>query len=213
MQGLHDNQGKILEHLLDHHEGATLDELAGHLGVTRTAAQQHVIRLLDLGYLSYEDAKGSVGRPRRRYHISEAGIDVFPKKYSWLANAILAQLAAKLGPGGSRQFMQELAGVVAQSLDNPVRPEDPPSLRLKKVTALMNELGYRAALKPGGTAKEFVIEAVNCVYHSVAKTHPELCQFDVSLIEKASGMDVRLESCIAKGGATCRFCITKKREG
>ena len=210
MKGLHDNQRKILEHLMDHHEGGTLDELAAHLGVTRTAVQQHIVQLLDLGYLAFEDAKGSVGRPRRRYMISEEGIDAFPKKYSWLANAILAQLALKLGPGGSRAFMQELAGSVAASVDNPPRASDPAPLRLKKVTAMMNDLGYRAALKPGASPKESVIEAVNCVYHSVAKKHPELCQFDVSLIEHASGMEVKLETCIAKGGASCRFCIKKK---
>src|SRR5690348_5521552 len=102
MKGLHDNQRKIIEHLMDHHEGGTLDELAEHLGVTRTAVQQHVAQLMDLGYLAFEDAKGSVGRPRRRYLISEEGIVTFPKKYSWLANAILAQLAVKLVPGGSR---------------------------------------------------------------------------------------------------------------
>ncbi|HET8902330.1 MAG TPA: HTH domain-containing protein [Holophagaceae bacterium] len=210
MKGLHDNQRKILEHLMEHHEGRTLDELAALLGVTRTAVQQHIVQLLDLGYLAFEDAKGSVGRPRRRYMISEEGIDAFPKKYSWLANAILAQLALKLGPGGSRAFMQELAGSVAASVDNPPRASDPAPLRLKKVTEMMNDLGYRAALKPGASPKESVIEAVNCVYHSVAKKHPELCQFDVSLIEHASGMEVKLETCIAKGGASCRFCVKKK---
>ena len=213
MKNLHDNQSKILEYLLNHHEGASLDELAAHLGLTRTAVQQHVLKLLDLGYMTYSDAKGSVGRPRRHYLISDEGIDVFPKKYSWLANAILAQLAQKLGPGGAKTFMRELAGVVAQSLESQIRPTDPPALRLKKVTELLNDLGYRAALKTGDSSKEGVIEAVNCVYHSVAKVHPELCQFDVSLIEKASGMDVRLDSCIARGGAVCRFCITKKSGG
>ncbi len=211
LKNLHDNQSKILEFLLSRHEGASLDELADHLDLTRTAVQQHVLKLLDLGYLTYSDAKGSVGRPRRHYLISDEGIDVFPKKYSWLANAILAQLAQKLGPGGSKSFMRELAEVVASSLESQIRPEDPPALRLKKVTELLNDLGYRAALKQGD-AKESVIEAVNCVYHSVAKVHPELCQFDVSLIEKASGMNVRLDSCIAKGGAVCRFCILKKHE-
>ncbi|HJU83442.1 MAG TPA: HTH domain-containing protein [Holophagaceae bacterium] len=210
MKGLHPNQRKILEHLLSRPEGATLDELAAHLGVTRTAVQQHVLRLLDLGYLVYEDAKGAVGRPRRIYRISDEGIDAFPKKYSWLANAILAQLAGRLGPSGSRAFMEELAAAVAASLDSGAAASDPPALRLKKVTALMNELGYRAVLKPAAGPREAAIEAVNCVYHSVAKTHPELCQFDVSLIEHASGMGVRLESCIAKGGAVCRFCISKR---
>lgn len=209
MKNLPDNQRKILEHLLGHHEGASLDELAAHLALTRTAVQQHVLRLLDFGYLTYADTKGAVGRPRRRYLISDEGIDTFPKKYSWLANAILAQLAADLGPGGARAFMKNLAGAVAASLESPVNPADPPAQRLRKVTALMNDLGYRAVLKPGEAPGEAAIEAVNCVYHSVAKGHPELCQFDVSLIEQASGMSVHLETCIAKGGAVCRFCVSK----
>ncbi|WP_243294089.1 helix-turn-helix transcriptional regulator [Geothrix mesophila] len=213
MKHLHDNQRKILEFLLGHHGGATLDELGAHLGLTRTAVQQHVLRLLDLGCLTYEDARGAVGRPRRRYLISDEGIDVFPKKYSWLANAILAQLALDLGPGGSRAFMKNLAGAVAASLESQVNPANPPAQRLRKVTALMNDLGYRAVLKPGEGAGEAAIEAVNCVYHSVAKAHPELCQFDVSLIEQASGMSVHLETCIAKGGAVCRFCVAKAAKG
>jgi predicted ArsR family transcriptional regulator len=209
MKGLHDNQRRILERLLDHPGGATLDELAAHLGVTRTAVQQHVTRLLDLGYLAFEDAKGAVGRPRRSYRISEEGIDAFPKKYSWLANAILARLALRLGPAGSRQFMQELARAVAASLGPAVRPSDTVPQRLRVLTELMNELGYRAALAPGGPGRAPVIEAVNCVYHSVAKEHPELCQFDVSLLEEVSGLEVKLESCIARGGPTCRFCLKK----
>lgn len=209
MKGLHESQRKILEFLLEHH-GATLDDLAAHLEVTRTAAQAHLVQLLDLGFLGYEDVRGGVGRPRRCYHLTEEGLDAFPKKYSWLANAILARLAGQLGPKGSSQFMRELAGTVAASLGSPIREGDSSTTRLKQVTALMNELGYRAALKPGNPGKGPVIEAVNCVYHSVAKEHPELCQFDVSLIERVSGMDVRLESCIAKGGVSCRFCVTKK---
>lgn len=210
MKGLHDNQRKILEHLLDHPDGATLDGLAACLGVTRTAAQQHVVRLLDLGYLAFEDARGAVGRPRRLYRLTEAGIDAFPRKYSWLANAILAQLATQMGPAGSRGFMGELAGAVAQSLDLPAPADSTPDQRLRQVTALLNDLGYRAVLKPGAEAGAYVIEAVNCVYHSVAIQHPELCQFDVSLIGHASGMDVRLECCIARGGNACRFCVSNK---
>ena len=209
MKGLHESQQKLLEHLLEHH-GSTLDDLAAHLGVTRTAVQAHVTQLLDLGFLRFEDVKGGVGRPRRRYFVTDEGMDAFPKKYSWLANAILAQLAGELGPKGSSQFMRELAGVVAGSVGASIRPDDSPTARLKQVTALMNELGYRAALKPGAPGKDPVIEAVNCVYHSVAKEHPELCQFDVSLIERLAGMDAKLETCIARGGTSCRFCLSKR---
>ena len=48
MNGLHNNQKKILSYLLENKEGATLDELAAHLKVTKTAAKEHLLRLYHL---------------------------------------------------------------------------------------------------------------------------------------------------------------------
>ncbi len=149
MKNLHERQREILEHLFKHPEGVTLDELAARLGVTRTAAKQHLVKVQDLGYVAHADAKGTVGRPLRRYLISEEGIEAFPKKYSWLSNVILAQLAAKLGAAGSRRFMRDLAGTVARSVEAQLGMGLAPAQRLKKVTELLNELGYRASLKMG----------------------------------------------------------------
>ena len=47
------------------------------------------------------------------------------------------------------------------------------------------------------------------MYHPVAMENPELCGFDVRFIENVSGLDVKLESCIAGGGLVCRFCLRK----
>ena len=75
----------------------------------------------------------------------------------------------------------------------------------------LSELGYRATLKQSDLRKGEVIEATNCVYHAVAKKHPELCQFDTQFIRSATRLDVRLESCIARVGSVCRFCITSRK--
>ncbi len=81
--------------------------------------------------------------------------------------------------------------------------------RLNAIVKVMNDLGYRAQLKESNTTKGAVIEATNCVYHTVAKKHPELCQFDIKFLQKTSNLGVKLESCIARGGLTCRFCLKK----
>jgi len=80
---------------------------------------------------------------------------------------------------------------------------------LAEVSKALNELGYRSYLKQSDVRKGAVIEANNCVYHSVAKAHPELCQFDIQFLESATGLNVKMESCIARGGSVCRFCLTK----
>lgn len=207
MHNLHPNQSRILEHLLSQPGGASLDQLGSHLGLTRTAVQQHVHRLQDLGLITYRDDRGAVGRPRRHYLLTEAGIEAFPKKYAWLAQALLARLARQWGPGQAEAFMTGLAEDVAASLLAAPAPGETPDQRMKRVAALLDDLGYRAALTAVHADGGGVIEAVNCVYHSVAKEHPELCRFDVRLVEAATGMPVRLDSCIARGGAVCRFCV------
>jgi DeoR family transcriptional regulator, suf operon transcriptional repressor len=210
MNGLHPNQKKILEHLLNHPEGATLEELSEHLGITKTGTKEHLVKIEALGYLSYVDSKGSVGRPRRRYLLSNDGREVFPKQYSWLSNVLLELLAEDLGPEGVARIMKSLAEKVAASMREKFEKTPSTAVLLAELTKVLNELGYRAFLRQSDLRKGAVIEATNCVYHSVAKQHPELCQFDVHFIKSATGMkNVKLESCIARGGSVCRFCIRK----
>lgn len=209
MKNLHENQKKILEYLLDKPEGATLDELAEHLEITRTAAKEHILKVEHMGYLRYIDAKGSVGRPRRSYLLSAEGLEVFPKQYSWFSNVLLELLAENLGTEHVSRLMRDLAGKVAKSMKHRFQDKKTTAELLSEIAKTMNELGYRSMLKQSDIRKGAIIEATNCVYHNVAKAHPELCQFDVKFIENVSGMNVKLESCIARGGSVCRFCIRK----
>jgi predicted ArsR family transcriptional regulator len=210
MQGLHENQKKILEYLLDKPGGCPLEEIAAHLGVTKTAAREHVLKIEALGLLQFEDSKGEVGRPKRRYRLSPRGLEAFPRQYSWLSNEILALLVGEFGADGASRLMQKLAGTVADSMRERFERKTSPAARLAEVSAALNELGYRASVKQSDLRKGAVLEATNCVYHTVAKAHPELCAFDIKFIEKASGgLKVSLESCIARGGSVCRFCLRK----
>lgn len=210
LKALSEKQKGILEYLLDRPEGATLDELSAHLGITRTAAKEHVLKVEALGFLSYVDEKGAVGRPKRRYVLSPEGHEAFPRQYSWLSSILLEFLAKDLGPKGVARVMTSLADEVARSMAPRFESASTTAELFAEITAALNELGYRAALRQSDVRKGAVIEATNCVYHSVAKRHPHLCRFDVQFIENASAMNVKLEKCIARGDSVCRFCIRKK---
>lgn len=186
-----------------------MDELSSYLEITKTAVKDHIIKIENLGYLSFVDSKGLVGRPRRRYLLSQEGHDAFPKQYSWLSTVLLELLARDLGKEGVVRLMQNLADQVAKSMETKFKKAQTSIELLKQVTLTLNELGYRASLKQSDLRKGAAIEATNCVYHSVAKEHPELCGFDVRFIENVSRMAVKLESCIARGDSVCRFCLRK----
>jgi DeoR family transcriptional regulator, suf operon transcriptional repressor len=209
MRYLHKNQRLILEFLLQNKAGATLDELAAHLEISKTAAKEHILKLESHAYLSFEDAKGSIGRPRRRYLLSDQGHDAFPKQYSWLSNVLLELLAQDLGAKGIAGLMKALADKVAKSMADRFQGASTTAELLGRINATMNELGYQTTIKQSDVRKGAVLEATNCVYHSVAKQHPELCGFDIRFLENVSGLKVKLESCIARGGTVCRFCLKK----
>ena len=210
MRSLHENQKKILHFLLDQQDGATLEELATHLGITKTAAKEHILKIETLGLLTFKDSKGLVGRPRRRYLLSNEGHESFPRQYSWLSTVLLELLAQDLGPAEVRRIMGALANKVSKPMMQRFENTNSTPERLAEITKALNELGYRASLKQSDLRKGAIIEATNCVYHSVAKDHPDLCRFDVKFIENATGgMNVKLESCIARGASVCRFCIRK----
>ncbi|XGC81064.1 helix-turn-helix transcriptional regulator [Bdellovibrio bacteriovorus] len=211
MRSLHKNQQLILQFLLQHRSGATLDELSSHLKITNTATKEHVLKLLNQGYLTFEDSKGTVGRPRRRYLLSELGHDAFPKQYSWLSNSLLALLVEDMGSEGTSTLMKSLADKVALSMKDKFASSASTAELLAKITEAMNDLGYQTVLKQSDIRKGAVLEATNCVYHSVAKQHPELCAFDIQLLKNVSNLNVRLEKCIARGNEVCRFCLTKNK--
>jgi predicted ArsR family transcriptional regulator len=210
MYGLHGNQKRVLEYLLINPSGATLEEIANHLEITKSAAKQHILKVESLGYLTYSDARGFIGRPKRRYLLSPEGQEAFPKQYSWLSNSLLEILAQDLGKGAVTKLMESLADRVSASMEAKLQNARSTAEQLSLIVGVLNELGYRATLKQSDLRKGAVVEATNCVYHSVAKKHPELCRFDIRLLENTSNLDVKQESCIARGGAVCRFCLTRK---
>jgi len=146
---LPERQRQVLSFLRGRAQGATLDEIAASLGVTRTAAMAQLSKLLDLGFVGHEDSRGGVGRPRRRYLLSPAGLESFPRQYSWLSNLLLEDLAGRLGRKGSGALMRRLGSRLAGSMRGRFDGESP-AQRLRQVAKVLTELGYQAA--PAGAA-------------------------------------------------------------
>src|SRR4051812_48201204 len=106
-----------------------------------------LIKMESLGYLTFADSKGSVGRPKRRYLLSPDGHEAFPRQYSWLSNVLLELLAKDLGAAGVYRIMNSLADGVAKSMEARFRNAKSSPELLVELTKALNDLGYRASLK------------------------------------------------------------------
>src|SRR5580658_4271482 len=102
------SQQAVLNHLLENKSGATLEELVGAVGLSRTAVNQHLIALERDGYARKGAQRKTGGRPQHVYVLTESGANLFPKQYSWFSKMLIETLRQQVGTEKVEQFMYDL---------------------------------------------------------------------------------------------------------
>ncbi|MGE0173802.1 MAG: helix-turn-helix transcriptional regulator [Oligoflexales bacterium] len=204
-----ERQQDLLRKLHRNKAGMTIDELARELNVTRTAVKQHLSSLEKEGYVARGGLRLTTGRPGRTFKLSSSGVDLFPKQYSWFSSLLMRGVKEQRGSEGLALHLRDLATAVAAAVKDKTNAPDG-SERISRIVDVMNELSYEASVLPSqDSAKLPEIRAMNCVYHHLAQEFPEVCEFDVELLSRLSGLGVDHQECIIRGGNACRFSFSK----
>jgi predicted ArsR family transcriptional regulator len=195
-------QQRMLRQLQQGTDGVSVDALSTALGISRNAVRQHLTALLAQGLVAQVAAVRTGGRPEHRYALTDAGRELFPRRYLELASDLIREISAALGEGELQALLTRLGarvgGDLARSLSS-VSPDE----RTAGIAAAMTELGYDAKAEVGGGVPE--IRARNCVFHHLAQRHPAVCRFDLALLAGASDRRVEHAECMLRGGKVCRF--------
>jgi DeoR family suf operon transcriptional repressor len=78
--------------------------------------------------------------------------------------------------------------------------------RIEEIVKIMNETGFVAKVVAlSATEKIPRVECKNCVYHDLSKDYPEVCRFDIGFLAGLMGAEVEHQSCMQRGGDSCRF--------
>lgn len=204
-------QQQILHLLLDRREGMTVDAMADYFQIGRTAVTQHLTALQQAGNVTVGSSQKTSGRPRKIYVITEEGINLFPKKYSWFSNLLLSTLQNELGPERLADYMRNLGKQLAQGQQGRVDGRRSPD-RVNQIVQIMNETGFEAKVVPSqGDETTPRIECKNCVYHDLARDYPQVCQFDLGFLSTLMGQEIEHQECMVRGGRACRFRFEPKR--
>lgn len=202
-------QQELLSQLLKHKSGATVDELATKLEITRNAIRQHLAVLEKDGFVTLGTSRPTGGRPEQLYILTEAGRELFPRHYSWFAQLIVESIKQESGEKGLKQRMEAMGELVAKDLRQQQAALEGQQQKVEKLATIMKQLGYdteNAKIVNGIP----VIEANNCIFHNLAIKNPEICQFDIALMSTFTDSSINHEECMASGGNVCRFKFTTK---
>src|SRR6185437_14173130 len=163
------SQQEVLAQLLERKAGATLDELATAVGLSRTAVNQHLIALEREGYVRKAAPRKTGGRPRHIYVLTEEGTNRFPKQYSWFSKLLIQTLRDQLGEEQASRYMYDLGVKMSADLIPRLVGKNRAE-RIAEIVKIMNETGFLATtVSPTHPDKLPRVECRNCVYHDLSR--------------------------------------------
>jgi predicted ArsR family transcriptional regulator len=207
-----ERQKQLLKLLRASKLGLSVDELSKGLEITRNAVRQHLASLEAAGLVTLGPTRPSGGgRPQQLYILTELGKEMSPRQYSWLAQLVVASVRREEGMENMSKRMNEIGANVAQQIRSQYPDLTTHQEKVEKLAEVMDQLAYHArnATLPGGEA---VIEADNCVFHTMAKKDLEICHLDRGLMETFTDSKVEQNECMARGGNVCRFKLKSREE-
>lgn len=201
---LGDTQQRLLRQLLLAPEGCAVETLCERLHISHNAVRQHLTALTARGHVQRVQSVPTGGRPQMRYALTPSGRGLFPRNYGIIATALLSQLQERLGEPATTEFLEQLGRAVASS-QPPLQPDDKPDGLARSLAQRLTEAGYEAL--PARHGEDWQVEAFNCVFHALAREHPQVCRFDLAYMEAITGRRIHHMECMVRGGHVCRFRI------
>ena len=204
-----ETQQRLLRQLLQAGPaGSAVETLCERLRISHNAVRQHLTALIGRGMVERVASQPTGGRPQARFALTAEGRELFPRNYGAIAGALVAQLQARLGDDAVGALLQELGATVAAT-QPALQPGDGADGLARALAQRLDALGYEAL--PARHGEEWQVEAFNCVFHALARQHPQVCKFDLAYMEAASGRRIHHMECIVRGGHVCRFRIGAPR--
>jgi predicted ArsR family transcriptional regulator len=199
---------EILDYLRNRSQ-ATVRDLAGHLHLTSTAIRQHLAVLERDNLITATEERGRVGRPALVYRLSEGGDSLYPKQYDALANALIEEARALLGPDALQKLMKNVAARFAA----PYLPRlegKAPRERAAEATKIIQERGCLAECSSDG--EDLLIRQQSCPFPSVATRNSAVCALEVEFVRRLVGVDARLTTSLLRGDDACTYRVRSVAE-
>lgn len=204
---LGERQQSLLTALLHHRTGLTVEELSGQLTISRNAVNQHLTYLSGSGFIQSSLQESTGGRPGKIYTLTPDGLELFQRRYSFLAKLLLSWINQNMGEEELRACLTELGEEMADGFEYRITQHPAYSDRLQEAVAIMSELGYDTRINQT-SENEVEIIANNCVFQELAQQHEEFCKLDISFLTNLLKTDIEHTECIVRNGKYCRFKIT-----
>jgi DeoR family transcriptional regulator, suf operon transcriptional repressor len=196
---------KIL-HTLLRQRLCTINELADVVGINPISVRHHITRLEADGLVGSEEERHGVGRPRRVYSLTEAGLEHFPTRYLRLTMRLLQQLKENLPKDMVNKLFSKMASDLADEYAQSI-PDVNLTMeqRLELVKKFLINEGFNVEWEQKGDS--YHIREISCPYLYIGQNHPEVCSVDQTLISSLLKIPAEKIRCILNGDTHCTYVV------
>lgn len=183
---------------------ATVNDLAGEVGVKPVTVRHHLTSLHAEGLVEIEEERHGVGRPVHVYHLTHKAERLFPHTYHMLIDRLLDEIKETFPPDTVRQLIDSLAASMAQDIRREIAGL-PDEARRDRLVEWLEEQGVAARWRQADDGLHFV--KYHCPYYAVGGEHRELCRIDEALVRAAVEADVERSGCLLSGDPSCAIVL------
>ncbi len=195
----------VLKQLLTQ-QRCTIIDLAKAVKINPISVRHHIGRLEKEGMVASAEERHGVGRPRRVYFLTEAGVEHFPGRTIRFTNRLLDEMKDNLPAETVNSLFARMASNVAGELpDEAELTKLSLDERLRLMKSWLTKEGYNVQVHRN--EKEVVIKETSCPYYYVGQIHSEVCGIDKALISKALGADPQRTTCLLSGNSYCTYVV------
>jgi len=179
----------------------TLDQLAGEIGLTRTAVRLHLATLERDGLVARRGVRAGRTKPSHVYELTQEAEHQLSRAYIPVLTQLVHVLADRLS---ATEFDAVMRAVGRGLLSEMPRPRGPLRDRAEAASQLLNQLGGLTGVEEeDGT---LIIRSHGCPLAATAVDHPETCNAMESLVSEFVGATVS-QRCDRRGRPRCCFQI------
>lgn len=188
--------------------------LAERLDITPVAVRQMLGRLHEAGLVDFEDSRESVGRPKRFWHLTDAGNSQFPDNHAGLTVDLLASVSAIFGETGLDRLIAHREQTTLDQYRIALEEVDTIEAKVEQLAKIRSAEGYMATSSRDADGNLILVEN-HCPICVAAKSCQKLCRSEFDVFQAALGPDVEVRRFehILKGARRCAYMITEKPGG
>jgi predicted ArsR family transcriptional regulator len=186
----------------------TAQALAGLLGLTAMGARRQLEAAQERGLVDCLDSAGQVGRPVRRWLLTDAGHARFPDRHAQLSAELIAQVRALFGDEGLDKLVRARETASEAAYRSRVDRTAPLAQQVEALALARDGEGYMASAEALADGSVLLVEN-HCPICVAARSCQDFCRSELEVFQRVLGPGVavvRTEHQLA-GARRCAYRV------